>query len=201
MARAGIPDVFVINELVGPEKTRAVALLAREAPLQVAVDDAGQVQGLSAAAVEAGSTIGVLVDVDDGHAPLRRRRRRRRRWPWPAASPSCPGLAFLGITGYEGHCSLDESDPDKRHDHGPRGDGDYFAGIADRLGANGLPCRDRLGRRHGHLGARRCRSRLTEIQPGSYATMDGHHRTLEPRFEQATTVLATCDQPSGRTAS
>lgn len=33
--------------------------------------------------------------------------------------------------------------------------------------------------------------RITEIQPGSYATMDGYHAGLEPRFRQATTVLAT----------
>ena len=43
MARAGIDDVFVINEVVGPEKTRALALLAREANVKVAVDDATQV--------------------------------------------------------------------------------------------------------------------------------------------------------------
>ena len=32
---------------------------------------------------------------------------------------------------------------------------------------------------------------ITEIQPGSYATMDGHHRGLDPRFGWAVTVLAT----------
>src|SRR4029077_14886877 len=60
MARAGIDDVFVINETVGPGKTRAAALLAREASLKVAVDDAAQVDALSDAAVVAGSRIGVL---------------------------------------------------------------------------------------------------------------------------------------------
>jgi D-serine deaminase-like pyridoxal phosphate-dependent protein len=32
---------------------------------------------------------------------------------------------------------------------------------------------------------------VTEIQPGSYATMDGHHRGLDPRFGWATTVQST----------
>ncbi len=32
---------------------------------------------------------------------------------------------------------------------------------------------------------------VTEIQPGSYATMDGHHRALDPRFGWAVTVLST----------
>ena len=51
MARAGIDDVFVINELVGEEKTRALALLAREADAKTAVDDLLQVDELSRAAV------------------------------------------------------------------------------------------------------------------------------------------------------
>ena len=66
MVRAGIDDVFVINEVVGPEKTRALALLAREASVKVAVDDTVQIDELSRAAVAAGSTIGVLIDVDEG---------------------------------------------------------------------------------------------------------------------------------------
>ena len=32
IARAGIPDVFVINEVIGPEKIRAAALLAAKSP-------------------------------------------------------------------------------------------------------------------------------------------------------------------------
>ncbi len=38
----------MINEVVGPEKTRALALLAREADVKAAVDDAAQVDELSA---------------------------------------------------------------------------------------------------------------------------------------------------------
>ena len=47
MVRAGIDDVFVINEVVGAEKTRALALLAREASVKVAVDDTVQIDELS----------------------------------------------------------------------------------------------------------------------------------------------------------
>ncbi|HEX6655890.1 MAG TPA: alanine racemase, partial [Candidatus Limnocylindria bacterium] len=66
MARAGIDDVFVINETIGAEKTRALALLAREASVKVAVDDTIQIDELSRAATDAGSTIGALIDVDEG---------------------------------------------------------------------------------------------------------------------------------------
>ena len=58
MVRAGADDVLIANQLVTPHKRRAAALLAREANVLVNVDDASDAEGLSAAAVAAGSTIG-----------------------------------------------------------------------------------------------------------------------------------------------
>jgi len=66
MARAGIEDVFVINEVVGPEKVQTAALLSREVPLKVAVDDASNVNALADAAKKAGSVIGCVIEVDTG---------------------------------------------------------------------------------------------------------------------------------------
>src|SRR5205823_2754166 len=104
MARAGIDDVFVINEVVGREKTRALALLAREAEVKAAVDDEIQVAALSRAAVEAGSTIGVVIDVDEG---MHRCGVSSAEEALPIARriADSPRLDFVGLTGYEGHCS------------------------------------------------------------------------------------------------
>jgi D-threonine aldolase len=188
MARAGIPDVFVINEVVGPEKTRALALLAREVPAKVAVDDPANVDELSAAAVAAGSTIGVLIDVDEGMhrcgvasadeaLPLARR------------VADAPGLRFAGLTGYEGHCSL-EFDGEKRHAMARQAMA-LLTGIASHLAANGLPCEIVSAAGTGTWETTSGYPGVTEIQPGSYATMDGHHRGLDPRFGWAVTVLAS----------
>jgi len=189
-ARAGIPDVFVINQLVGREKTRTAALLARESLLRVAVDDRVQADGLSAAAVEVGSTIGVLVEVDTG---MHRCGTESMEETLAVARrvAELPGLAFQGITGYEGALLMDEPDPDQRVIKAA-GARDYFSGTADLLARNGLPCEiiTAAGTVNWELDA--ADPRLTEIQPGSYATMDGVHKDLEPRFEQATTVLSTC---------
>ena len=46
MARAGIDEILVANELVVPQKRRAAALLAREVNLQVNVDDIGDAEAL-----------------------------------------------------------------------------------------------------------------------------------------------------------
>src|SRR5437764_9735568 len=66
LSRAGVPDLLIANEVVGGEKIEALAETARAARVTVAVDDAGNAGTLAAAAREAGSEIGVLVDVDVG---------------------------------------------------------------------------------------------------------------------------------------
>ncbi len=188
MARAGIDDLFVINEVVGPDKTRALALLAREAQVKTAVDDLVQIDALSQAAVAAGSTIGVLIDVDEGMhrcgvtsgeeaLPLARR------------IADAPGLTFMGLTGYEGHCSL-EFDPTKRHAMAGQAMA-VLTGVAEYLTAHGLPCAIVSAAGTGTWEVTSRYPGVTEIQPGSYATMDGHHHGLDPRFGWATTALAS----------
>jgi D-serine deaminase-like pyridoxal phosphate-dependent protein len=188
MARAGIPDVFVINEVVGAEKVRALALLAREAQVKVAVDDVGQVDVLSAAAVAAGSTIGVVIDVDEG---MHRAGIGSAEEAIPLARRivAAPGLDFVGLTGYEGHCSL-EFDAEKRHAMAREAMA-LLTGVASRLADAGFPCRLVSAAGTGTWEVTSRYPGVTEIQPGSYATMDGHHRGLDPRFGWATTVQST----------
>jgi D-serine deaminase-like pyridoxal phosphate-dependent protein len=188
MARAGIRDVFVINEVVGAERLRALALLAREADVKVAADDVVHVDLLSAAATAAGSTIGVLVDVDEGMhrcgvaSPEEALAVARR-------IDAAAGLRFAGLTGYEGHCSL-EFDEAKRHSMAREAMA-FLTGIADRLAEAGLPCGMVSAAGTGTWEVTSRYPGVTEIQPGSYATMDGHHRGLDPRFGWATSVLAS----------
>jgi len=188
MVRAGIDDVMVINEVVGEEKARALALLAREADVKVAVDDTVQVDLLSRAATEAGSTIGVVIDVDEG---MHRCGVASADEAIPLAKRivAAPGLKFRGLTGYEGHCSL-EFDEAKRHAMAHEAMA-VLTGIADRLAAGGLPCEIVSAAGTGTWEITSRYPGVTEIQPGSYATMDGHHRGLDPRFRWAVTVLAS----------
>ncbi|HEY6057803.1 MAG TPA: alanine racemase [Candidatus Limnocylindrales bacterium] len=188
MSRAGIRDVFVINEVVGPEKTRALALLAREADTKAAVDDATQVDELSRAAREAGSEIGVLIDVDEG----------MHRCGVASAAEAfalarriadAPGLRFRGLTGYEGHCSL-EFNETKRHAMAREAMA-LLTGIADRLAGEGFASEIVSAAGTGTWEVTSRYPGVTEIQPGSYATMDGHHRGLDPRFGWAVTVLSS----------
>jgi len=188
IARAGIRDVFVINEVVGSDKIRAAALLSREVPLKVAVDDFSNVEALSKAAREAGSEIGCVIEVDTGM------RRCGASSPEEALTlarriTELPRLRLDGLTGYEGHCSL-EFHKAKR-EYMARQAMDYFISVADLLIRNGFPCPILSAAGTGTWEMTAANPRITEIQPGSYATNDGYHVRLDPRFRQATTVLAT----------
>ena len=188
IAQAGMPDVFVINQVVGAEKERAAALLARKVPLKVAVDDPVNVKALSEAAQKAGSEIRCLIEVDTGM------RRCGVNSPEEALGlarriSELPNLQLEGLTGYEGHCSL-EFDKLKREKMAKQAM-DYFVGVANLLIKNGFPCPIVSAAGTGTWELTASHPGVTEIQPGSYATMDGYHIDLEPRFKQATTVMAT----------
>jgi D-serine deaminase-like pyridoxal phosphate-dependent protein len=188
MVRAGADDVLVANQLVDPRKRRAAALLAREATLTVNVDDAGDAEALSAAAVEAGSTIGVLIEVDTGM--------HRAGIDTPAEALTLarrivelPGLRLAGISGYEGHCSL-EMDHDKRHALQAEAMR-YFVEVADLLEANGIPCPTLSAAGTATAFWTGANPRITELQLGSYATMDDYHYLMEPRFKKASAAVVT----------
>ncbi len=105
MVRSGIDSVFLVNTLAGREKLAALAEIAREAEVMVAVDDAQNTADIAAAARAAGSNIGVLIEVDTGmdragvDTPDQAVELARR-------VAGFDGVKLMGVTGYEGHCSL-----------------------------------------------------------------------------------------------
>ena len=66
LASAGFDDIFVVNTVSHPAKIRLLAELAAGRRILVAVDEADNAAALSAAAVWAGATLGVMVEVDTG---------------------------------------------------------------------------------------------------------------------------------------
>jgi D-serine deaminase-like pyridoxal phosphate-dependent protein len=188
MVRAGADDVLIANQLVDPAKRRAAALLAREANVLVNVDDPGDAEALSAAALEAGSTIGVLVEVDTGmhragvDSPDEALAVARR-------VSQLPALRMDGLSGYEGHCSL-EMDEERRH-YKQAAAMDYFVRVSDVLEADGIPCPILSAAGTATAFWTGANPRITELQLGSYAAMDDYHYLMEPRFRKATSAVVT----------
>ena len=152
LAEAGLDDLFVVNTVAGPAKIALLAALARERRILVAVDDLANARDLSRAAQEAGATLGVLIEIDTGM--------RRAGLDDPALAAELarrlaelPGLRVEGVTGYEGHCSL-EDDVARRTVKQRAAMELLLAAVGrDRGGRRALP--DRLRRRHPDLVADR----------------------------------------------
>ena len=113
MAAAGIRDILIANQIVGPQKITRLVNLLRHADVIVAVDDEVNVRALSAAAVEKGVRLRVVVEVDVGMG-------RAGTQPGEATVAlgrlvhGCPGLEFTGLMGWEGHATVVGDPVEKR---------------------------------------------------------------------------------------
>lgn len=188
MRQSGIADVLIANQVGGREKIRALAEAARRGGLTVAVDDAGNARDLSNAAVAAGSTLDVLIEIDLGMG------RGGVRSPQQAVELAqtlarLPALRFRGVQGYEGHCMLE---PDRAvrtaKCHAAL---DYIGSIVTQLKEAGFPCEVVSAGGTGTYDITGNDSRVTEIQAGSYVFMDNFHGNLVPGFSRSLTVLGT----------
>jgi len=63
---AGIPDVFITNEIVGEKKISRLVNLARKAPIRVCVDNHRNIEDLSRAAQQFLTELDIFVEIDVG---------------------------------------------------------------------------------------------------------------------------------------
>jgi D-serine deaminase-like pyridoxal phosphate-dependent protein len=188
LAGAGMDDLFVVNTVSHPAKIRMLAELARDHRILVAVDEAPNAAAYSAAAVQAGSTLGIMVEVDTG---MDRCGADTEADALAVARQvlDLPGLRFEGITGYEGHCSL-TSDNELRHTR-QRAAMKFFTGVADVLAAHDIPCKIRSAGGIATWQWTASYPGVTEIQAGTYVAMDNFHGQMVPDFEHSLTIQAT----------
>ena len=188
LAAAGFDDLFVVNTVAHPAKLRVLAELARQHRILVAVDEADNAAALSAAAAQAGSTLGIMIEVDTG----------MDRCGVDSAADcltlarqvtGLPGLRLDGITGYEGHCSL-TPDNDLRHDR-QREAMAFFIDVAGMLEADGIACPIRSAGGIATWNWTAAFPGITEIQAGTYVVMDNFHGVMVPDFEHSLTIQAT----------
>ncbi len=189
MAAAGIRDILIANEVVGPAKIARLVNLAAYADVIVAVDNAANVADLSAAAVAKGVRPRALVEVDIGHG------RCGVQPGQPALElarlvDTSPGLRLAGLMGYEGH-SIMIPDKDERRAV-TEASLALLTDTAELLRGHGLPV-DIVS--SGGTGTYFITGRypgITEVEAGSYITMDRHYREVVGiDFEYGLTILST----------
>jgi D-serine deaminase-like pyridoxal phosphate-dependent protein len=189
MIAGGVPDVMIANEVIGAGKIAMTAELAVQARFSVLVDDAANARDLAAAAAAAGTTIGLLVDLDVGM------HRCGARTPEEAATlgraiADLPGADFRGVMGYEGMC-MNEPDPDRRRELQARAVG-FVAACVDALASAGLDCDIVAGGGTGTFNLTGASPVMTELHAGSYVLMDTSHEELIPGFfKPALHIMAT----------
>jgi D-serine deaminase-like pyridoxal phosphate-dependent protein len=185
---SGFDHVLIANTVAHPLKVLEVARLARDADVMVAVDDAANAEALSSAAVGQGTSVGVLLEVDTGmdragvdtiDEALAVARR----------VVELPGLRFLGVTGYEGHCSL-TPEHDVRLSK-QRAAMDFLVEVAEQLEADGIPCPIRSAGGTATWAWTAVHPGISEIQAGTYVVIDNFHRPMADGFEHSLTVQAS----------
>ena len=113
MGAAGITDILIANQVVGPHKTLRLANLSRYTAVKVVVDSEANITELSRSAGAKGVEIGILVDVDTGM-------QRTGVAPGDEAVTlsrlvhATPGLCYLGLMSWEGHTLLNK-DPESKN--------------------------------------------------------------------------------------
>jgi D-serine deaminase-like pyridoxal phosphate-dependent protein len=188
MARSGAPSVFVANTVAGREKLAALAALAHEVEVMIAIDDAVNAETISRAASDAGADIGVMIEVDTGMDRAGVDSIEEGLALAERVAP-LPGLSLMGVTGYEGHCSL-TPERDLRHERQRAAMG-FLVETAEALRARGLPAPIVSAGGTATWDWTATYPGVTEIQAGSYTVMDNFHGAMVGDFENALTVLAT----------
>lgn len=114
MAAAGIKDILVANQIVGPQKITRLVNLQRHADVKVIVDCIENVAAIGAAAIAKGVTVGVLIEINVGMD----RAGVLPGEPTVALAKqiaAIPGVVFKGLQTWEGHTlTLTDADEKRR---------------------------------------------------------------------------------------
>jgi D-threonine aldolase len=194
LARGGVTDIYISNEVIAPPKLQRLAQAVRTLPdtrFAIAVDSAAGVlrlaQALEAAGVGGEGRIDVFVEVDVGHG----------RCGVPPGEPAVdlarliaqhPVLRFAGLQAYHG-AAQHRRDPAERAK--AIGEAAWAAALTrERLQAAGFPVPLITGAGTGTFSLETASHIWGELQVGSYLFMDADYARNEsapmaPVFEHA----------------
>lgn len=176
MVAGGIKDVLVSNQVVDPAKLDRLAMMAKNARVLVCVDDLGNIDDISTAAVKHGVTIECLVEIDCGAG------RCGVAWGDPVVElakkiDASDGLKFSGIQAYQGAAQHvhDFEERKSKIDIAIK----QVADTVEMLKAEGLECDIIGGAGTGTYYFEGTSGVYNEMQCGSYIFMDADYQRVK----------------------
>lgn len=195
LAEAGISDVFVSNQIVGPRKIDRLAALARRATVSVCVDDPTNVADLAAAMAEHDANIDVLVEIDVGSGRCGVRH-SQDAVTLAREIDKANRLTFAGLQAYQGGAQHIREHAERRA--AILAAAEKVRATKAALSGAGLACPKVTGAGTGSFACEGETGEWDEFQCGSYAFMDADYaRNLMEdgsnftTFEQSLFVFAT----------
>lgn len=200
---AGVTDIHISNEVIGSAKLDLLARMALHGRFSVCVDHPDQVTALAAATAGHGSRIDVFVEINVGQNRCGVADARQVLQLLEVMSAHAQ-LTFKGLQAYQGGIQ-------HIRDHGERRDASGLAAartgeVVDALSRAGVACAVVTGGGSGSVEFDLASGVYTEVQPGSYAFMDGDYGrnvyTDALRFEHslflATSVISVGNSDAGQ---
>ena len=198
LARAGVSDIFISNEVLAPAKLLRLAHAVRELPTRfgLAVDSERGVHALVSALNQAGVSgrerVDVYIEIDVGHG-------RCGAPPGQAALDlarlvtAAPVLRFAGLQAYHGRAQHLRTDAERRATIAQAAQAVRLT--QQSLEAAGIRVHAVTGAGTGSFVHEAASGAWTEIQPGSYLFLDADYAANEaspdaPTFEHALFVKA-----------
>jgi 3-hydroxy-D-aspartate aldolase len=171
----GVKDVLISNQVVDARKIDRLAQLAGQARVLVCIDDLGNVQDLSAAAVRHDVTIECLVEMDCGAG------RCGVQWGEPVVAlakkvAAAPGLTFSGLQAYQGSAQhiRDYNERKTKIETAIK----LVVDTVEMLDAEGLQCNIIGGAGTGTYYFEGASGVYNELQCGSYIFMDADYQRV-----------------------
>lgn len=191
LAKSGLKDILITNQIAGRQKIKRMVNLARYTDLKIAIDNLDNAREISEAALVKGIRVSYLVEIDIGM-------NRAGVTPGQPALKlineinKLSGLVFLGIMAYEGHTVFIKSYQARKSA--------VLKALAkvsatrDLLSENGIECKIISCGGTGTYSITGSYPAVTEIEAGSYLTMDTKYDQIEgigSEFKKALSILTT----------
>ncbi len=188
LVESGVRDVLIANQIIGERKLEQLAGLAHHSDIIVAVDNVENASQMSAIAVKRGVKINILIEFDVG---LNRCGvgTQEEALTLVRTILNLKGVRLKGLMGYEGHTVM-IPDYERRKSECRKALARLIK-VRDFLQKNGISIEIVSAGGTGTYDIAAHYPGITEVQAGSYATMDTQYRRIGIDFEIALSLMTT----------